>query len=197
MSEKEISKFAKLIADDKVVAILNVAKDKKGLTSKEIAKQVQLPANQLYYTLKKMVAAQMLEVVEKKTINNFQEFFYSSYKMVHKTAGLVAQANADDPKRLSISVEWAKEHSAQIAQWVLYQNRQFLNVLQKNLEQPEKKQGDFSAFMLESTLELSATAEKKLEADLTALIKKAEDASSKEKNGRKVNILIQKWEDSI
>lgn len=195
MSKNRISKFAKLIADDKVIAILNAAKDKKGLTSKEIAKQVQIPANQLYYTIKKMVEAQMLEVVGKKTINNFQEFFYSSYKMVHKTAGLIAQAKADDPKSLSISSEWAKEHSAQITQWVLYQNRQFLNALQKDLDQPEKKEKDFSTFMLESTIELSVAAEKKLEADLTALIKKAEDTSSKGKNNKKVNILIQKWED--
>ncbi|EJO05769.1 hypothetical protein [Oenococcus oeni] len=39
MKEKTVSQLAKLMADEKIIAILKATKNKKGLTSKEISKK--------------------------------------------------------------------------------------------------------------------------------------------------------------
>lgn len=53
MAKNAVSKLAKLMADEKVIAILKATKGKEGLTSKEISQRVNIPTNQLYYTVKK------------------------------------------------------------------------------------------------------------------------------------------------
>ncbi|WP_143875676.1 winged helix-turn-helix domain-containing protein, partial [Oenococcus oeni] len=61
MKEKTVSQLAKLMADEKIIAILKATKNKKGLTSKEISKKTNIPANQLYYSTKKMLDQGLLE----------------------------------------------------------------------------------------------------------------------------------------
>ncbi|KRM88988.1 winged helix-turn-helix domain-containing protein [Liquorilactobacillus vini] len=192
----EFFKFAKLLADEKVIAILSAAKDPQGLTSKEISRKVKIPVNQLYYTVKKLVNAKMLQVTQKKTINNFQEFFYSSYRMFHQTAKvLAANEQLEDQTDLKIAPEWAKEHQAEILQLILYQDQQFIATLQKELATYQNQPSELSTFFVSSSLTLSKDAEKNFEAELFKLIKKAQVASKNAKQVRTVKLVIKKWPD--
>ncbi|AVI93889.1 putative transcriptional regulator [Oenococcus oeni] len=195
MKEKTVSQLAKLMADEKIIAILKATKNKKGLTSKEISKKTNIPANKLYYSIKKMLDQGLLEISQKQNINNFQEFYYSSYKMTHQNPKTFPSLESDSERGISISISWIKEHNKEIVKMIIYETQQFLEALQSDVQKygsgKETAEG-IRTVASKSSLKLSETAEKKLMKDIFLLLTEAEK-NDKEKDKRTVNLLLEKW----
>ncbi|OIM21623.1 transcriptional regulator [Oenococcus oeni] len=195
MEEKIVSQLAKLMADEKIIAILKATKNKKGLTSKEISKKTNIPANKLYYSIKKMLDQGLLEISQKQNINNFQEFYYSSYKMTHQKPKIFPGLDGDSESDINISTSWIKEHDKEIVKWIIYENQQFLESLQSDIRKngnDKEIDEDIRTSVSKSSLKLSEKAEKKLMKDILLLLAKAEK-NDKEKDKRTVNLLLEKW----
>ncbi|SYW08710.1 winged helix-turn-helix domain-containing protein [Oenococcus oeni] len=195
MEEKIVSQLAKLMADEKIIAILKATKNKKGLTSKEISKKTNIPANKLYYSIKKMLDQGLLEISQKQNINNFQEFYYSSYKMTHQNPKIFPGLDGDSESDINISTSWIKEHDKEIVKWIIYENQQFLESLQSDIRKngnDKEIDEDIRTSASKSSLKLSEKAEKKLMKDILLLLAKAEK-NDKEKDKRTVNLLLEKW----
>lgn len=195
MKEKTVSQLAKLMADEKIIAILKATKNKKGLTSKEISKKTNIPANKLYYSIKKMLDQGLLEISQKQNINNFQEFYYSSYKMTHQNPKIFPSLDSDSENDINISTSWIKEHDKEIVKWIIYENQQFLESLQSDIRKngnDKEIDEDMRTSASKSSLKLSEKAEKKLMKDILLLLAKAEK-NDKEKDKRTVNLLLEKW----
>lgn len=194
MAKNAVSKLAKLMADEKVISILKATKDKDGLTSKEISKRVNIPTNQLYYTVKKMTDEGLLEVTQKKNIKNFQEFYYSSYQMTHSDPQLGLDDSEIEKLGVNISAEWVEQHSQEVAQMILFQTQQFLEAMQAELEDYAKSPNNnqIHSGSIHSTWKLSPENEKKLWQKIIKLISETEE-ESKGQETRNVNVLIERW----
>ncbi|SYW10341.1 winged helix-turn-helix domain-containing protein [Oenococcus oeni] len=195
MEEKIVSQLAKLMADEKIIAILKATKNKKGLTSKEISKKTNIPANKLYYSIKKMLDQGLLEISQKQNINNFQEFYYSSYKMTHQNPKIFPSLDGDSESDINISTSWIKGHDKEIVKWIIYENQQFLESLQSDIRKngnDKEIDEDIRTSVSKSSLKLSEKAEKKLMKDILLLLAKTEK-NDKEKDKRTVNLLLEKW----
>lgn len=194
MAKNAVSKLAKLMADEKVIAILKATKDKDGLTSKEISKRVNIPTNQLYYTVKKMTDEGLLEVTQKKNIKNFQEFYYSSYQMTHSDPQLGLDDSEIEKLGVNISAEWVEKHSQEVAQMILFQTQQFLEAMQAELKDYAKSPNNnqIHSSSIHSTWKLTPENEKKLWQKIIKLISETEE-ESKGQETRNVNVLIERW----
>ncbi|GEP24656.1 winged helix-turn-helix domain-containing protein [Lentilactobacillus diolivorans] len=194
MAKNAVSKLAKLMADEKVIAILKATKDKDGLTSKEISKRVNIPTNQLYYTVKKMTDEGLLEVTQKKNIKNFQEFYYSSYQMTHSDPQLGLDDSEIEKLGVNISAEWVEKHSQEVAQMILFQTQQFLEAMQAELKDYAKSPNNnqIHSGSIHSTWKLTPENEKKLWQKIIKLISETEE-ESKGQETRNVNVLIERW----
>ncbi|GAF36471.1 winged helix-turn-helix domain-containing protein [Lentilactobacillus farraginis] len=194
MAKNTVSKLAKLMADEKVIAILRATKDKQGLTSKEISKKVHIPTNQLYYTVKKMTDEGLLEVTQKKNIKNFQEFYYSSYQMTHHDPRLGPEDPELTKKGVNISADWVQKHSQEVAQMILYQTQQFLGAMQSDMEKytqnPDIK--GIHSGAIHSTWKLSWAEEQKLWQKIIKLINNTEKESQGQQT-HNVHLLVEKW----
>ncbi|MFD1125233.1 winged helix-turn-helix domain-containing protein [Lentilactobacillus raoultii] len=194
MSQNPVSKLAKLMADEKVIAILKATKNKAGLTSKEISQKVHIPTNQLYYTIKKMTDEGLLEVTQKKSIKNFQEFYYSSYQMTHHDPQLGPEDPELTKKGVNISAEWVEKHSQAVAQMILFQTQQFLGAMQSDVTDYATHQdiNRIHAGAVHSTWKLSLDNEKRLWQQIIRLINETEVESQGE-DTHDVHLLIEKW----
>lgn len=192
MTDKQISQFAKLMADDKVNTILNVTGDKQGLTPKEISKATKIPTNQLYYTLNKMVDADLLEIVKQERVKNLVEHYYSSYNFRNLDTKISQEVSEDVEGLGNISTNWLKEHYEDVIQWLLYRDRQYTEALQASLSKEEKPSEIQHPSFLNSDLELSEEAEVKLWKDIIKLVSEAEKNDQGD-NKRKVDLLIKRW----
>jgi predicted transcriptional regulator len=194
MAKNAVSKLAKLMADEKVIAILKATKGKEGLTSKEISQRVNIPTNQLYYTVKKMTDQGLLEVTQKKNIKNFQEFYYSSYPMTHHDPKLGPEDPELTKKGVNISAEWVEKHSQEVAQMILFQTQQFLSAMQTDIKNYAQNPDidNIHAGSVHSTWKLSPENEKKLWQKIIKLINDTEE-ESKGQDTHDVHLLIEKW----
>ncbi|VDG20691.1 winged helix-turn-helix domain-containing protein [Lactiplantibacillus mudanjiangensis] len=183
MTTSTRSQLAKLLADDKVMAIITATKDPNGLTPKQISTATKIPLNQLYYTINKMVAADLLTVVQQLKVKNLTEYYYSSYQLT--------QAEMSTP---ALSRAWVQAHPSDVTQLLLYQQQQFLTHLEQKLETAADTELD-TLLATFSKLELSPAGTQKLRADLLNLIENAEKndpdpaATDKQVN----HLLIEKW----
>ncbi|MDD9149812.1 MULTISPECIES: winged helix-turn-helix domain-containing protein [unclassified Sporolactobacillus] len=195
MMKNVISQLAKLMADEKIIAILKATKDKKGLTSKEISKKVNIPTNQLYYSVKKMVDEGLLEVTQKKNIKNFQEFYYSSYKMTHHSSKTLSDTIDGIEDGVNISAKWVEQHSKEVAQWILYETQQFLESMQADIKEygsDPQQEVNIHAGAFSSSPKLSREAETKLLEDILLLIENA-PKNDQGKDKKTINLLVEKW----
>ncbi len=192
MAKNVVSKLAKLMADEKVIAILKATKDKRGLTSKEISKRVKIPTSQLYYTVKKMTDEGLLEVTEKKNINNFQEFYYSSYQMTHRDPFL---AKKPDSGAINISAEWVEQHSQEVAQMILFHTQQYLDAMQADIKKyaadPDIEKIHAGSF--HGQVKITPEDEQKIWDKMLELLQEAQK-KPEAKDSRSINFLIEKWE---
>lgn len=187
-----INELAKLMADKKVIAIIQAAQDPQGLTPKEIAQQTGIATNKIYYTLKKMVDHHLLEIVHQKRIKNLQEYYYSS-------AGLIKNQNqfgqALGSNIVNISPEWVANNMEEIVQAIIYTQQQFINAFQKLQQQyqahPQTQQESHLSYSSDQ-LQLSATAEKKLTAQIYQLLANAEKQDTGT-DKHSINFLFEKW----
>ena len=127
-----INELAKLMADKKVIAIIQAAQDPQGLTPKEIAQQTGIATNKIYYTLKKMVDHHLLEIVHQKRIKNLQEYYYSSASLI-KNQNQFGQALGSNI--VNISPEWVANNMEEIVQAIIYTQQQLINAFQKLQQQ--------------------------------------------------------------
>ncbi len=188
MSKKTLSRLAKLLADDKVIAILHATSEKDGLPSREISKRVKIPTSQLYYTLKKMQDENLLQIVQKKTINNLQEFYYSSYLLTHQK-----QMNTDEDA-LTISDDWVFKNQERVIQLILYQNQQFMASLEQSIRSGNEKMATSS--YTSSTLMLTDDEEKQLMTKIGELLKTTRASATSSEKRHSVNLIVEKWNDA-
>ena len=187
MSKITVEQFAKLMVDPKVGKILKATEIETGITPKQISKITKIPNNQLYYTLNKMIDADLLEIVKQEKIKNLTESYYSSSHLSQKPVN----ASEDDDHMLNFSKDWLKEHSQQTIQWVMLQHHELVEALKQQLEEEK----GFTAFSAHSEFDLSAEGEKKLASDLFEVLSNAEanDPNPDAKDKRHVKLQLEKW----
>lgn len=193
MSKVPTSELMKLMSDEKVNKIILATQKKKGLNAKEIAEATGIPKSQLYYTLNKMIDAELLEIVKEVKVRNLVEYYYSSYAFSHFDLQLSKNLNEDIGGLSNISTKWAKEHVEELIQWVVYRDQQFINRLDEELssdKSPEDIESQPSFYNTE--VNISIEDEEKLWQDIIKLISKAETKNTPSKK-RKVNLFIKKW----
>lgn len=187
-----INELAKLMADKKVIAIIQAAQDPHGLTPKEIAQQTGIATNKIYYTLKKMVDHHLLEIVHQKKIKNLQEYYYSSASLI-KNQNQFGQAL--DSNIVNISPEWVANNMEEIVQAIIYTQQQFINAFQKLQQQyqahPQTQQESHLSYSSDQ-LQLSTAAEKKLTAQIYQLLANAEKQDTGT-DKHSINFLFEKW----
>ncbi|WP_283680035.1 helix-turn-helix domain-containing protein [Lentilactobacillus sp. Marseille-Q4993] len=190
MAAKKVSQFAKLMSDEKVGAILKVTNVPEGLTTKQIAEKADIPANQLYYKLKKLIDAGLLEIVNVKSVKNLQEYYYSS-------TGFRDTSESLDGGEMNISAEWVADHSDEVAQWLIFNNQQFLESMESETKKygksKENKNQIHSSYLTDS-VQLSREAEDKLLMDIRQLLRDAEK-NDQGKDKKKINFIFEKWLD--
>ncbi|AQW21343.1 transcriptional regulator [Lentilactobacillus curieae] len=188
MSVKRVSEFAKLMSDEKIVLILKVTNVSEGVTAKKISEKAGVPVSQLYYKIKKLVDAGLLEIVNVKSVKNLQEYYYSS-------AGFRDANQEFDGNEMDVSAAWVADHSDEVAQWLLYTNQRFLDSLQYDTKMYGKatdyKQQIHSSYLTD-TAQLSKEAEDKLFNDVRKLLQDAEK-NDKGKDKQTINFIFEKW----
>lgn len=192
MSNVSTKQFAKLMADDKVSAILAATKAADGLTPKQISTKTKIPTNQLYYTLNKMLAADLLEIVKQVQVKNLTENYYSSSRLSQEKPAFQKEIAAIGGDITGISGEWIQAHLPEMLQWTMLQHHEFLTNFEHEVQaHPD----DPAVFSSHSDLSLSAAGEHQLRLDLLKLIANAEknDPDSENPNKRTAHLLIEKW----
>lgn len=188
MSQITVDQFAKLLVDNKVGRILKVTKVKKGLSPKQISQSTKIPNNQLYYTLNKMIDADLLKIVRQEKVKNLTENYYSSLFLNEKV-----QVNLDNSDNiLNFSDSWLKDHSQQTIQLSMLQHHEFIESLKERLSTVGNETYTMSSH---SELDLSPEGEKRLMSDLLRVLNDAEknDPDSNSENKRRVKIQLDKW----
>lgn len=193
MDKTTTSELIKLMSDEKVNKILLATKGKEGLTSKEISEETGIPKTQLYYTLNKMVDADLLEIVKEEKIRNLVEYSYSSYSF-NQLDSKISQELSDEIGNLSnISTKWAKKHLDELIQWIVYRDQQFLDELNEELSLDTNETTAHSQPSFYNTeINISEEAEEKLWKDIMKLMAEAQRNEDSEVN-RTTNLLIKKW----
>jgi len=190
MPKSAISKLAQLMADEKVKAIINVTKDPAGLTPKQIAKQTQLPTNQLYYTIKKMLTADILTVVRQTKVKNLDEYYYSSAQLTQNPTTELA----DYPDATIISPQWTAQHFADVTRWLLYLDQQFLTSLTTEFQaQPVTATTGAKIMLATGDYHLSDQGRQKLRQAIMALMDQAEHDDPDPEHQELVHLLIKSW----
>lgn len=191
MSKVSTNQFAKLMADPKVGAILTATRSASGLTSKQISKATHIPTNQLYYTINKMLTADLLTVVDQVQVKNLTENYYSSAHPSQEKPAFKAELDQLNDVT-DISSDWAQEHAPEIAQWLMLQHHNFLTAFE---QQMAAKDPDPTVFASQSQLKLSAAGAHQLRLDLLHLIDNAEkaDPDPNATTKRTINLNIEKW----
>lgn len=188
MSKVTVDQFAKLMVDDKVGKILNATQEKDGLTPKEISKATKIANNKLYYTLNKMVEADLLMIVRQKKVKNLTENYYSSSHLSQQ-----GQSNSfKEDNVINFSDDWIREHGEQTLQLVMLQHHELIEALKSQLK---KESDDSIAMSSHSEIDLSAEGEKKLISDLFEVLGHAEenDPNPDAKEKRRVRVQLEKW----
>lgn len=187
-----INELAKLMADKKVIAIIQAAQDPHGLTPKEIAQQTGIATNKIYYTLKKMVDHHLLEIVHQKKIKNLQEYYYSSASLIKNQNQFGQALNSNI---VNISPEWVANNMEEIVQAIIYTQQQFIKAFQKLQQQyqahPQIQQESHLSYSSDQ-LQLSAAAEKKLTAQIYQLLANAKKQDT-DTDKHSINFLFEKW----
>lgn len=187
-----INELAKLMADKKVIAIIQAAQDPHGLTPKEIAQQTGIATNKIYYTLKKMVDHHLLEIVHQKKIKNLQEYYYSSASLIKNQNQFGQALNSNI---VNISPEWVANNMEEIVQAIIYTQQQFIKAFQKLQQQyqahPQIQQESHLSYSSDQ-LQLSSAAEKKLTAQIYQLLANAEKQDTGT-DKHSINFLFEKW----
>ncbi|HIY94032.1 helix-turn-helix domain-containing protein [Companilactobacillus sp. HBUAS56275] len=188
MSKVTVDQFAKLMVDDKVGKILKATKVEEGLTPKQISKATKIPNNQLYYTLNKMMDADLLKIVKQEKIKNLTENYYSSLFLNQKTKYIAD----DDDNVLNFSDDWIKEHAEQTLQLVMLQHHEFIDALRETINNGTDEEKTTSAH---AEIDLSPEGEKQVMSDLFKILNNAEknDPNPDSKNKRHVKIQLEKW----
>lgn len=193
MPKSTVSKLAQLMADEKVSAILNVTKAPTGLTPKQISQATQLPINQLYYTIKKMLAADLLTVVKQTKVKNLDEYYYSSYLLTQQPAS-EHTLMADYPDFKNISPQWTTQHFDDIARWLLYLDQQFLASLTHDFKtEPVTDPEDSPVVLATGDYQLSPAARLKLRQTIMTMMADAEKNDPDPDQQVPVHLLIKSW----
>ncbi len=189
MSKVTVEQFAKLMADDKVGKILKATATEEGITPKQISNITKIPNNQLYYTLNKMLDADILSIVKQEKVKNLTENYYSSAALNQKSQ--YQKVNEDNV--LNFSDDWVKEHAEQTIQFVMLQHHEFLDALKTEMKNDDRE--ETIALSSHSEWKLSPAGEKKLINDLLHVLSSAEknDPDPKSKDKRRVKIQFEKW----
>lgn len=191
MSKITVNQFAKLMANPKVSLILNATKDKTGVTPKQISIVTKIPTNQLYYTLNKMLDADLLNVVKEVQVKNLTEKYYSSEQLTHVSEKHQAELDKFGDKMNNISSEWVQKHKEQTVQLLMLQHHEFLEAFQREIDSDEP-----TVFSANSELELSDAGTRKLQHDIFEVLTNAEknDPEPNAKNKHQIKVLVEKWE---
>lgn len=189
MPKVTVSQFAKLMVDPKAEKIIKATQDEAGITPKQISAATKIPVNQLYYTLKKMLNADMLKVVKEVQVKNLTEKYYSSAQL-GKVSELNQEKKDHENGMMNLSVDWIKEHNQELVQWAMLRNHEFIETLQK-----ETTKKNPTAFLVSSEWELSEAGEKKLKDDLFKVLDNAEknDPDPDNKQKKAVSLQLEKW----
>ena len=190
MSKVTVNQFAKLMVDPKVEKIIKATQDETGITPKQISAATKIPTNQLYYTLNKMLNADMLKVVKEVQVKNLTEKYYSSSQL-GQVSELGQGANSPENGIMNLSDDWIKEHNQEVIQWAMLRNHEFIETLQK-----ETTKKNPSAFLVTSEWKLSNAGEKKLKDDLFKVLDNAEknDPDPENKQKHTVKLQLEKWD---
>ncbi|MCE4957321.1 helix-turn-helix domain-containing protein [Macrococcoides caseolyticum] len=84
------NELLKLLIDEKANQIIQLTRD-KAMTTKELAKALDVKTSNLYYPIKKLLEVDALKIVEERQIKNMTEYYYSSEHLNN------AQINFDFP----------------------------------------------------------------------------------------------------
>ena len=189
MSKVTVSQFAKLMVDPNVEKIIKATQDEKGITPKQISAATKIPTNQLYYTLNKMLNADMLKVVKEVQVKNLTEKYYSSAQL-GKVSELGQGENSPENGMMNLSDDWIKDHNQEVIQWAMLRNHEFIETLQK-----ETTKKNPTAFLVTSEWELSEAGEKRLKDDLFKVLDNAEknDPDPENKQKHTVKLQLEKW----
>lgn len=193
MPKNSLDQFAKLMVDPKVNAILKVTKSASGLSTKQIASATKIPTNQLYYTINKMLDADLLTIVNQVQVKNLTENYYSSKQLTHEGAANQTELDQIDRDLTNISGAWSQTHAQEMLRWIMLLNREFNETFkeQMTIDHPELA----TVFMSHSTLELSAAGEHQLRLDLIKVLADAEknDPDPDAPDKKTAKITIEKW----
>jgi len=193
MPKLTVSKLAQLMADEKVTAIINATKAPAGLTPKQIAKATQLPTNQLYYTIKKMLAADLLTVVKQTKVKNLDEYYYSSYLLTEQPTNERALM-ADYPDITDIAPNWTTAHFDEMTRWLLYLDQQFLTSLTHDFKEEPVTNPDESTIMLANAdYQLSAKGRYELRQAILKLMADAKKNDPDPEHRAPLHLLIKSW----
>ncbi|GAB5055795.1 helix-turn-helix domain-containing protein [Companilactobacillus alimentarius] len=187
MTKVTVEQFAKLMVDNKVSRILKATRSNEGLTPKEISRITKIPNNQLYYTLKKMLDADLLEIVKQKKVKNLTENYYSSSFLNEKPNEIT-----DSDNTLNFSVDWIQEHAEQTLQLIMLQHHELIEALKEEIKMGKDVKKAFSSH---GDFDLSTEGEEKLVKDLFKVMNDAEknDPNPKSENKRHVKVQFEKW----
>lgn len=188
MSKVTVEQFAKLMADPKVSKILQATKVGAGLTPKEISKATKIPNNQLYYTLNKMLDADLLTIVKQEKVKNLTENYYSSTHIGQKSKN----APQNDEHTLNFSNDWIQKHAEETIQLVMVEHHDFIEALKAEIG---RNSNDSKTFSSHGEYDLSPEGEKKLITELFKLLNDAEENDPNPDSTEKHHIKIQleKW----
>lgn len=193
MPKLTVSKLAQLMADEKVTAIINATKAPTGLTPKQIAKATQLPTNQLYYTIKKMVAADLLTIVKQTKVKNLDEYYYSSYLLTEQPSDEQALMT-DYPDLTDISPNWTMTHLDEMTRWLLYLDQQFLTSLTHDFKDaPVSHPADSPIMLATGDYQLSAQGRLQLKHAMLKLMENAEKNDPDPEHQTPLHLLIKSW----
>lgn len=84
------NELLKILIDEKANQIVNLTRE-KAMTTKELAKALEVKSSNLYYPIKKLIEVNALKIVEEKQVKNMTEYYYSSEHLKN------AQINFDYP----------------------------------------------------------------------------------------------------
>lgn len=71
------NELLKILIDEKANQIIQLTRE-KAMTTKEIAKALDVKTSNLYYPIKKLMEVEALKIVEERQIKNMTEYYYSS-----------------------------------------------------------------------------------------------------------------------
>jgi len=114
MPKKSLEQFAKLMVDPKVNAVLKATKSASGLSTKQISSATKIRTNQLYYTINKMLDADLLAIVNQVQVKNLTENYYSSNHLTHETVANQAELDQIDCDLTNISGQWGQSHTQEM-----------------------------------------------------------------------------------